>query len=157
MAKTQAQTSIRDMIRDMIASEVRAAVGDIIGAEISQTNGHVADDTNDDTADKVYARTVERINSRQRRTRTAYPTTAYRRQLRDGRVRVTLFPTAAKVWSALVKADDLTNRDIVKATGLPKKTVESCVWYLRNHDASGNRVKAGSKSALVKSVDAAVE
>lgn len=59
-----------------------------------------------------------------------------------------LFATAAIVWNAIVKhaKKDETPMSAVaieRATGLGKKTVESCVYYLRRHDGSGSLVADG--------------
>lgn len=72
-----------------------------------------------------------------------------------------LFATAAQVWNAIVKHDKKNDSpisvvDIEKATGLGKKTVESCVYYLRRHTGDGQLVADGKGmiTAMPLAIDA---
>lgn len=44
-----------------------------------------------------------------------------------------------------------TEHSIIAATGAKSKTVQSAVWYARNHNAKGDRVAPGSRGALIVS------
>lgn len=151
---------LRASLRDDIAIEVAKVLGvssaddDAIGEDMrdatptrrASDNGH----------DATYARTLDRMTTRRRKRGPQRASVAYARNYTGRKLSAEMFPTAAKVWSAIVSSPrkPLTNRELETITRLPKKTVESSVWYLRNHDESGRRVKAGTKHALVHSVDA---
>lgn len=84
-----------------------------------------------------------------RRSRGRNPRLGYVVVPRRGRpVQPELFSTADQVWKAIVKSvaktgEPISAVDIEKLTGLGKKTVESCVYYLRRHDPAGALVADG--------------
>lgn len=99
--------------------------------------------------------------ARPKATRERAATTGYKVQY-TGKAEPVLFNTAAIVWNAAVKltkgGKTVTEKQLVTATGRKVKTVQSAIWYLRNHDAKGNRidsslVKAGkARAAMLVSV-----
>lgn len=65
----------------------------------------------------------------------------------------TIHQSALSVWKALRKADQsLSAKDLESATGLGRKTVESSLWFLRNHDSSGVRISPRSPNTIVKAI-----
>jgi hypothetical protein len=66
-----------------------------------------------------------------------------------------LFETAEIVFRAIVKAKlPMSQPELERVTGLKRKTVESCVWYLRRHDATGATVKDGKGLITASPLDA---
>jgi hypothetical protein len=151
-------TKLDALIEQLIEQRLTAMLGDVeTTISAAQRNGRNVSDVTDAARDRnadVYRRTVERIESKPTRTRRGVPSTAYasnwdrRKALPEWIGERT---TTAAVFATIVASKTaLTNAEIVKLTKLGKKTVESDVWRLRNHNAAGKRVNPG-KSALVVS------
>ncbi len=85
------------------------------------------------------------VASYRRKTRTRRPRVGYVIVPRRGRFTMPeLFATAETTFKAILKArQPISAPDLERVTGLGKKTIESCVWYLRRHDATGAVVKDG--------------
>lgn len=140
--------SLEDRIAQMLAEKIDAKLDAILG-EVDLSNQV---DTSKAT---VKAANVVPIGRKRRSSaRIGVPSTLYK--VLQPKADPELFKTADKVWKALKKAKHpMSNADVEKATGLGKKTVQSCIWFLRNHNAKLERLpKAGSKGALVGSVAA---
>lgn len=143
-----------EKVRAALATDIDSAIASALGLRnVDQTDDDAPVQSNGHAA--TYRRTVNRIEGRARRVQN--PSKVYARNYTGRKMDLALFNTASKVWNAIVSADkrdgrSLSARELEKATGLSKKTVESCIWYLRNHDDNGVRVKPG-KRALVVSAD----
>jgi hypothetical protein len=96
---------------------------------------------------------------RRRRRRGRKPRIGYVVVPRRGRkVEPELFETARIVWEAINKHaakndTPISAMDLEKLTGLKKKTVESCAYYLRRHDAVGAYVKDGAGLITAEPLD----
>lgn len=151
---SQLVSDIAKDLRDRILSEVRESFGGT--APVSNGNADIPTSRRD-MARRVYEResgqtadAIEQPVVRRRRRRAVTPSKAY--SLNNTRKNATepdLFSTALTVYRALRKGESMTVRDIMKVTGLKDKTVQSCLWYLRNHDDAGNRVKPGARAIAV--------
>lgn len=150
--------TIVERVRAASRDDLREMLAEMLGAEVTNATRQLEDPAENDHA-STYARTVNRIQRRTRRQQN--PSKVYARNYTGRKMDLNLFPTANKVWSAIVSADkkgeQLSNMELEKATGLSTKTVQSCVWYLRNHDENGNRVKPGKRALVVSENFTAVE
>jgi hypothetical protein len=136
---------------EQITSEVTKAVMAAMGLDMPATTASVERSQN--SAERINAYRDQNATPK-RRTRKAtaskeYAITPRRKNAKD----IELRSNDADVYNYLVKHGASTARTIETATGLKRKSVESSLWYLRNHNADGKRVKANHSTALVNSAE----
>lgn len=162
---------IIDSVRNEIAESLRESIRTELVAELTGGNGTKPSAaqprmTRSQMAKAVYQRETGQAMrlegatdgsvTRRRRRRANRPSKAYTLTVqprKNAQPPEWLFPTLLEVYDCIKAAngEPVTNRDIEKATGLKRKTVESNVWKLRNHNERGERVKPGSRSAMLQS------
>ncbi len=139
-------------LKDYIASAVKAEIESAVKSAVDEA---IASGTRETVRAERYSprrvEPIERSEPRQRRSFPSGPQVAYRVNGRAPKAIVS-HHTAIVVWKWIVGHARPQSNDAIEAgTGLKEKTVESSVWWLRNHDREGNRVKPGSRSALIVS------
>ncbi len=140
-------------LKDYIASAVKAQIDAAVTSAVSEALE--AGERETVKADRYSPRRVEPIE-RTTRSRRSFPSGPQVAYVVNGRApkAITAHRTAEIVWKWIAgHARPQSNDAIETGTGLKEKTVESSVWWLRNHDREGNRVKPGSRAALIVSSD----
>ena len=96
---------------------------------------------------------------RRRRRRATRPSKAYAlNNTRKNAPEPDMHHTALMVYRAIRKANGVaTAREIEQSTGLKRKTVESSLWYLRNHDADGQRIDMNKRGAADRAIVQSVQ
>lgn len=119
------QEKIDAMVAEAVTKAIEAALGEMSAPDT--TTGRVNRQTTDDTTDDTPKR---RRRSRPTGPRTTYVVALKRASKAD---LDRLFPTALQCWKAIARKSPMTAPEMEKATGLGKKTVESCIWFLRTN------------------------
>ncbi len=153
----QVEQKIKALLSELGTSETprHRTVADIRVINGKKTRSQIAREIYERESGDTSAMAEPTVTHRRRRRGAARASKVYEINV-DGRVKPDLFPTAQIVFNAIkTTRKPITAFELEKATGLTKKTVESCVWYLRNHDADGNRLdlstRAKSKALIVSS------
>lgn len=137
--------NLREMIRSMIAETVEETLKDVMN-ELS-IDAKVAEANRTERLNDMPANIDrERRGPIRRRRGKVGPSKVYsvnvdRRSL--DRIAETLNPQRAKVLRFIGQHPAVSAPRIESGTGLKRKSVESCVWYLRRHDASERLVRDG--------------
>lgn len=146
---------IREKIRQMIDAEIQNAVSEVL-ADMGSTDTKASRPTVR-TASVVEPEESMHATQTRRRRRRSNPRVAYAingRMTDKQAENLELTETARIVFDAIRAADEPITAKVLEAeTGIKQKTVESCAWWLRNHDREGNRVKPNSPKTIVVSVD----
>lgn len=139
--------TLQDIVKAAVDRAISEQISKTIAETIADMGNEVVIDRRVADANKAYrAQRASAIPSepiqRTRRRGPSRPSVVY--VVTDKRRKVTddmLFHTARVTFRAIERARKaLSARELETVTKQPRKTVESTIWYLRNHDAAGQRL-----------------